>query len=122
MDWFIELARSSRGRNPLFSEPVNLTQPNKFVWIVPIGKLPPGEARVSLVVNLFLLREIPRDRSQVQIRATVSAFANRPDGKRENRWIKNDYYKTDKPFSQEGSGLWETNGYGRMEFGLDPEL
>jgi hypothetical protein len=118
MDWFIELARSSRGRNPLFSQPVNLTQLNKFVWTVPKGKLPPGQAQLSLVVNLFLLREIPSDRSQVQVRATVSAFANRPDGKRENRWIKNDYYKTDKPFSEEGRGLWESYGQGRYEFGL----
>jgi hypothetical protein len=116
MDWFIELARSSKARNPLFSQPVNLAKPNRFVWKVRKGELPPGEAQLSLVVNLYLLREIPRDRSQVELRATVSAYS--ADGKRVDRLVRNDYYTTDKPFSKDGSGLGEIYGGGRREFCL----
>jgi hypothetical protein len=119
-DWFTEAARSPVGRNPLYSEPLDLRKPQTFTWTVPKDRWSyrSGKAQLSLALNVFLMREMPQDRSQVELRIQVSAFGVRPDGSREDRLVRDSYYCTDEPFSNKGRSLWETWGYGRVGYGL----
>jgi hypothetical protein len=119
MDWFTELARSSVARNPVFSEPINLTERKTFFWEVPTKRIITrnGQAHLYLVLNTLLLTEIPYDRSQVELKAKVSAHGRRLGGKRQNRLIINERFNTDEPFKKDG-GFGESHGGGRIDYAL----
>ena len=119
MDWFTELARSSVARNPIFSETINLKKRDTLVWEVKTNRIITGngQAHLSLVLNELLLTEIPYDRTQIELKAKVSAYGNKPGGEPQNRLIINKDYVTDEPFKKD-SGFWTNYGVGRLEFGL----
>jgi hypothetical protein len=119
-DWFTDVARSGTGRSPVFTETLDLRKAQTIVWRIPPQErlYRRGKAQLSLVLNQKLLRQIPDDRSQVELRAKVTAFGVREDGSREDRWVQDRYYTTDEPFSQSGQGLWAFYGLGRIEYGL----
>jgi hypothetical protein len=119
-DWFTEAAKSPVWRNPLFSDTADLRDLNTITWKVPKGSwlYQNGKALLSLVLNLHLRREIPRDRSQVQLRAKVSAVGLRPNGEHIDRLIRDSNFNTDEPFSKAGEGFWESYGLGKLEYGL----
>jgi hypothetical protein len=119
-DWFTEAARSPLGRNPLYSDRLDLSKPQTISWTVPKDGwiFRNGMAMLGLAINVHELREMPKDRRQVDLRMKVSAFGVRRDGSREDRLIKDWYFVTDEPFSKAGDGLWESWGYGQVEFGL----
>jgi hypothetical protein len=119
-DWFTEAARSPAGRNPLYSESLDLRKRQTITWAVPKDgwAYHNGKAMLSLALNVHMMTEMPKDREQVELRVKVSAFGVRPDGSREDRLVKDWYYCTDEPFSKNGRSLWSSWGYGRVEFGL----
>ena len=121
-DWFTEAARSPRGRNPLYSEAIDLRRPQTITWTVPKDGwvYRNGRAELSLALNVHMMREMLKDREQVELRVKVSAFGVRPDGSREDRLVKDWYYRTDEPFARNGNSLWSAWGYGRGEFGTTP--
>src|SRR5437763_744309 len=79
VDWFTEAAKSPVARNPLFSDPLDLRKAQTITWHVPTEgwAYRQGKAQLSLVLNLHSLREIPRDRTQVELRAKVAAYGVR---------------------------------------------
>lgn len=118
-DWFTRAARSSPARNPLFSDPIDLRRCSTVTWKVPKDwTFREGKAHLSLALNVAMLREIPRDRSQVELRVKVAAYGQEPNGNKADRLIKDWYFTTDEPFSKDGQSLWEQWGLGRAEFGL----
>jgi hypothetical protein len=119
-DWFTEAAKSPAVRNPLYSDTLNLREKGTIRWDVPkdVWSYKEGKANLSLALNIHLLREYPHDRSQVELRAKVIATGSRSGGAKEDRLVKDWYFKTDEPFSKAGEGLWEGWGHGWMEYGL----
>jgi hypothetical protein len=115
-DWVTKAARYQGSRNPLFSDSLDLRQSGTVVWQVPPGLT--EDALLSLVLNIRSMPEIPRDRTRVALRAKVAAYAMLPDGRREDRLVRDSYFTTDEPFSQQGHSLGESYGLGKMEFTL----
>jgi hypothetical protein len=119
-DWFTEAAKSPAVRNPLYSDTLNLREKGTIRWDVPKDNwvYKQGKAYLSLALNMHLLREHPYDRSQVELRAKVIATGSRPGGGKEDRLVKDEYFKTDEPFSKAGEGLGGVTGHGWMEYVL----
>jgi hypothetical protein len=118
-DGFTNLAVSPPERNPLFSTRLDLAKSGTFFWKVPKDKLAflGTRAQLSLAINLHMLRELPRDRAQVELRGRLAAYGIRSDGSKPNRLIIDDYYNTDEPF-EAGVHLGETWGSGILEYAL----
>jgi hypothetical protein len=119
-DWFTELARAPTGRNPLYSEPIDIGHPGAVTWSVDRDgwAFHNGRAMLSLALNVQTMREIPKDRDQVELRLKVSARGVRSDATSEDRLVRDRYYCTDEPFSKDGRSLWSSWGHGRVEYGL----
>jgi hypothetical protein len=119
-DWLTRAELSVPGRRPVFSDQLDLRKPGEFVWDVPAEaqEFIAGEARLSLALNLGTLYEVPKGREGVFLRARVKAEGTAPGGAREDRLVRDWYFKTDEPFSSEGRSLWESFGLGRLEYGL----
>jgi len=120
LDLFSKMASSPPSRRPIYSDPIDLRNKGLTIWKVPrqLWSYKDGDAELSLVVNLNGMPEIPLGRAQLMLRLKLSAYGTRFGEARENRLVKNDYYQTDEPFSNAGSGLWEGGGRGKLEYGL----
>src|SRR5690348_4153557 len=89
-DWFTTLAASAVMRNPLYTDTIDLRAPGPIIWKVPTDTwaFKEGRAQLSLVLNLHSLREIPQDRSAVELRVKIAAYWVRGDGSHEDRLIR----------------------------------
>ena len=118
-DWFTNVDLSHVGKRPIFSEELDLRKAGPIVWAVPRENwiFRQGEAHLALSLNLNTLREIPANRRQVDLRVKIRAEGRTAGGDWQDRLVRNWYFTTDEPFSL-NSGLWESYGQGRYEFGL----
>jgi hypothetical protein len=118
-DWFTWAEFAVEGRRPLYSDNIDLRKSGPIVWSLPPEKnrFAQKEAHLGLSLNLETLKEIPRDRHQVQLRVKMSAEGRTPGGEWQNRLIKDWYFTTDEPFSERCS-IWESYGMGQLEYGL----
>jgi len=119
-DWFSRIELASVWKRPLFSEPIDLEKPGPIEWVVPRENwiFQEGEADLALSMNLYTLMRVPSDRSQVHLRVKVRAEGRVRGGEWQDRSIHEKYFKTDEPFSKDGLSLWESQGLGRLEYGL----
>jgi hypothetical protein len=118
-DWFTQAELTTPAKRPSYGNQLDLTKPGPIEWIIPADKLgfAVGEAYLSLSFNLNSLWHIPLSREEVDLRCRVRAEGRLPGGDWRDRLVRNDYFRTDQPFSP-GSGLWESYGAGEMDFGL----
>jgi len=119
--WFAELERQARiGSDPVFSPRLHLARPGQITWKVPreTWGYEQGDAKLSLVLDRVAgLPHSLADRSNLQLRLRVEAYAIPEGGARADRLTRNWYYTTDEPFSEEAR-LWSSFGGDEIEYGL----
>jgi hypothetical protein len=122
-DWFSQVILATVGRRPLFSEPINIQEASVVKWHIPKGALlhnrtPNGKAKLSLVVNTDLLKEIPTFSGQLELRVKVVTQGLSEQEIGTYRLIRDWYFTSDEPLSAQGRGFWIAYGRGRLEHGL----
>jgi hypothetical protein len=119
-DWFSRVELETVGKRPLVSDPINLAKVGPIEWIVPKEEwvFKNGEADLELSMNLHLLQQIPSGRDQIDLRVKVRAEGRVSGGEWQDQSVRDWYFKTDEPFSKEGSSLWVQGGRGRLEYGM----
>jgi len=117
--WQAQLDQQAElGRQVLHFDTIDLSKEGTISWSVPTDKwqYKEGEARLSLVVNRVPNLSLPRrDGSTLRIRITAKGILH--DGATNDRLIRDWYYTTDEPFTNEPK-LWESGGPDSEEFGL----
>jgi hypothetical protein len=119
-DWFTAAELNAVVKRPLYSEMLDLRKAGPLVWDIAPERLgfARGKVHLSLSLNLNALREIPESREAIDLRVKVVAESRQPAGQWQDRLLRDHYFKTNEPFSPAGSGLWESWGLGRAEYGL----
>lgn len=115
-------------RYPLFSKTIDLSERNQVTWEPPTHKWIPvfglapykGKAMLSLVFGT--VPEGSGDETDVEV--VMSAFGTNNKNEKHDRWIIDDYIKSNKPFSKPRN-IWETGhewGLGFVHITGDEEI
>lgn len=119
-DWFSRIELDTVWKRPIISDPINLEKKGPIEWLVPKEDwiVKEGEADLALSLNLYTIPVIPAEPYQFDLRIKVRAQGRVPGGEWQDRLVRDWYFKTDEPFSKEGTAYWSSYGQGRLEYGL----
>ena len=117
--WLAPLEEQSRiGRDSLFLDNIDLSQQGSIKWSVPFDKwnYENGDAELSLVIDYS--PDLPsqmRDGSKLRVKIAAEGILD--TGEKNNRLIRDWYYTTDQPFT-DNPKLWESGNRDSIEYGL----
>jgi len=119
--WYSELERQAEiGSHPQYSDVVDINKPHTFTWKIAEADWSqgPGEAEVSIVFERVGAVPFEKYRKEgMPLKLKIDAYGVGKNGLRASRLIKNWYFTTNEPLSEEAK-LWQAFGRQNIEYGL----